>query len=124
MDSILTSIKKLLGIDESYTHFDADIILHINSVFSILTQLGVGPKEGFFIEDDSTEWTEFLPDSPKLNFVKSYVQLKVRLLFDPPDKGSLMDALTRTISELEWRIQVAADPVKTNGEEENQNVGV
>ena len=124
MDSILTSIKKLLGIDESYTHFDADIILHINSVFSILTQLGVGPKEGFFIEDDSTEWTEFLPDSSKLNFVKSYVQLKVRLLFDPPDKGSLMDALTRTISELEWRIQVAADPVKTNGEEENQNVGV
>lgn len=124
MDSILTSIKKLLGIDESYTHFDADIILHINSVFSILTQLGVGPKEGFFIEDDSTEWTEFLSDSPKLNFVKSYVQLKVRLLFDPPDKGSLMDALTRTISELEWRIQVAADPVKTNGEEENQNVGV
>lgn len=124
MDSILTSIKKLLGIDESYTHFDADIILHINSVFSILTQLGVGPKEGFFIEDDSTEWTEFLSDSPKLNFVKSYVQLKVRLLFDPPDKGSLMDALTRTISELEWRIQVSADPVKTNGEEENQNVGV
>lgn len=124
MDSILTSIKKLLGIDESYTQFDTDIILHINSVFSILTQLGVGPEEGFFIEDDSAEWTDFLPDSPKLNFVKSYVQLKVRLLFDPPDKGSLMDAMTRTISELEWRIQVAADPVKTNGEEESQNVGV
>lgn len=124
MDSILTSIKKLLGIDESYTQFDTDIIIHINSVFSILTQLGVGPEEGFFIEDDSAEWTDFLPDSPKLNFVKSYVQLKVRLLFDPPDKGSLMDAMTRTISELEWRIQVAADPVKTNGEEESQNVGV
>lgn len=124
MDSILTSIKKLLGIEESYTQFDTDIIIHINSVFSILTQLGVGPEEGFFIEDDSAEWTDFLPDSPKLNFVKSYVQLKVRLLFDPPDKGSLMDSMTRTISELEWRIQVAADPVKTNGEEESQNVGV
>lgn len=110
MDSILLSVKKLLGIEESYTHFDADLIIHINSVFSILNQLGVGPEDGFTVEDKMDLWTDFMGESPKLNFVKSYVQLKVKLLFDPPDKGSLMDALTRTISELEWRIQVAADP--------------
>lgn len=112
-NSILTSIKKLLGIDESYKQFDQDIIIHINSVFSILTQLGVGPESGFSITDESAVWDDFIPDSPKLGFVKSYMNLKVRLLFDPPLGSAVIDAIQRQINELEWRIQVAADPDPT-----------
>ncbi len=112
MDSILTSIKKLLGIAEGYTHFDSDLIMHINSVFSILTQMGVGPETGFSISDDGSIWTDFIGDSAKLEFVKSYVYAKVRLLFDPPLSSAVMEAMNRNISELEWRIFVAADPVE------------
>lgn len=79
MDSILTSIKKLLGIDEGYEHFDPDLIMHINSVLAILTQLGVGPENGFSIMDKTAIWNDFIPNSPKLGFVKSYMHLKVRL---------------------------------------------
>lgn len=111
MESILTSIKKLLGIEKDYTHFDADIIIHINSVFMILTQLGVGPSEGFTIMDDSSTWDEFLQDSDlvKLSSVKSYVYLKVRLLFDPPSSSAVIESTNRLISELEWRLNVAAE---------------
>lgn len=119
MESILTSIKKMLGITEEYEHFDVDLIMHINSVLSILTQLGVGPSEGFSIKDKNTTWDEFLSDSKKLELVKSYVYLKVRLIFDPPLSSSVTEAINRTISELEWRILVTADPVEN--EEENQN---
>ena len=83
MDSILTSIKKLLGIAEECEDFDTDLILHINSVFMILTQMGIGPKEGFSIEDDSATWDDFLLDSKNLDAVKTYVHLKVKLVFDP-----------------------------------------
>ena len=114
MNSILTSIKKMLGIDEEYDCFDTDIILHINSVFMILTQMGVGPSEGFTISDKTTTWDEFLQDNKKLESVRSYVYLKVKLLFDPPLSSAVMDATNRLISELEWRLNVA-------GEEENQN---
>ena len=110
MESILTSIKKLLGIAEEYTHFDTDIIMHMNSVFSILTQIGVGPSEGFSIDDSSAAWTDFLPGDPRLEIVKSYVYLKVRLLFDPPDRSAVMEATNRMISEFEWRLSVAVDP--------------
>lgn len=110
-DSILTSIKKLLGITEEYTQFDTDIIMHINSVFSTLTQLGVGPAAGFMIEDDGAIWSEYLtPSDPRLNFVKTYIYLKVRLVFDPPQSSAVIDAINRNISELEWRINVAVDP--------------
>lgn len=110
MDKILPSIKKLLGIDAEYTVFDADIIMHINSVFTILTQLGVGPPNGFFIADESSLWSDFLPnDDPKFNSVKSYVYLKVRLLFDPPASSAITETINRTISELEWRINVEAE---------------
>lgn len=109
MDSILTSIKKLLGIAEEYGHFDADLIMHINSAFSVLTQLGVGPAEGFAIEDASATWSDFLLNDPRLSFVKSYIHLKVRLLFDPPLSSAVIESISRAISELEWRIQVAAD---------------
>lgn len=109
MESILTSIKKLLGIDESYTHFDSDIIMHINSVFTILTQMGVGPSEGFIIEDDTTTWIDFLGDKTNLESVKTYIFMKVKLMFDPPLAGSVTEAYNRTISELEWRLNVAAE---------------
>lgn len=110
MESILTSIKKLLGITEEYTHFDADIIMHINSVFMVLNQLGVGPAEGFFIEDESTTWDEYLGDPTKLQIVKSYIYLKVRMLFDPPASGTVMNSMKEQINEFEWRLNVAVDP--------------
>lgn len=125
MESILTSIKKLLGIAEEYTHFDADLIIHINSVLSILTQIGVGPPEGFSIKDESSVWDDFVSDNTKLELIKSYTYMKVKLLFDPPLISAVIESTNRMISELEWRIQVTTDPVtiKTE-EEENQNVGV
>lgn len=119
MDSILTSVKKMLGITEEYEHFDADIIIHINSVLSILTQLGVGPSEGFSIKDKNATWNDFLSDLKNVESVKSYVYLKVRLIFDPPLSSSVTEAINRMISELEWRILVAVDPKED--EEENQN---
>lgn len=110
MDSILTSIKKLLGITEDYEHFDQDVIMHINSALSVLTQLGVGPEAGFSIEDSSTIWSDFVGNTSKLEFIKTYVYLKVRLVFDPPTSSAVIDAINRQISELEWRINVTVDP--------------
>lgn len=121
MESILTSIKKLLGITEDYTHFDADLIMHVNSVFMILTQLGVGPPEGFRIENEDAVWSDFLTDSNKLDLVKSYMHLKVKLLFDPPLNSSVIESMNRMISEFEWRLNVAAETPNTVGEEEIQN---
>lgn len=124
MESILTSIKKLLGIAEEYEHFDADLIMHINSVFSILTQLGVGPSEGFMIEDSTATWNDFIPwDKDKkhallLQSVKSYMYLKVKLLFDPPTSSAVMESMNRMLSEFEWRLNIAADSIS---KEENQN---
>lgn len=109
MESILTSIKKLLGIAEEYKHFDADLIMCINTVFSVLTQLGVGPSEGFLIEDDSAVWADFISSDSRIEMVKSYIHLKVKLLFDPPISSALIEATNRMISELEWRLNVAAD---------------
>ena len=110
MESILTSIKKLLGITEECEDFDIDIIMHINTVFSILCQLGVGPSSGFSIEDSSATWDDFIEDETKLEMVKTYVFLKTRLMFDPPTIGSVMDSTNRLISELEWRLNIAVDP--------------
>ena len=110
MESILTSIKKLLGIAEEYTHFDSDITMHINSVLMILNQMGVGPEEGFFIEDASATWEEFISDITEIQAVKSYVYLKVKLLFDPPLSSAVMEATNRLISELEFRLNIAVDP--------------
>lgn len=122
-ESILTSIKKLLGIDENYKHFDADIIMHINSVFSILTQMGVGPSNGFSISGKDDTWSAFITDKPNIfSLVKSYVYMKVRLLFDPPLSSAAIESINRQISEFEWRLFVAADPIEnTSGKEETQN---
>ena len=120
MDSILTSIKELLGITKDYKQFDTQIIMHINSVFMILKQLGVGPSEGFSIEDDSAEWTDFIPDPNRLQAVKSYVYLKVRMIFDNVSLTSaVIAANNELIKELEWRLLVEA--AESSGEEENQN---
>lgn len=109
MESILTSIKKLLGISEEYEHFDADLIMHINSVFMILTQLGVGPSEGFHITDSSDIWTDFIQEPARIELVKSYMYLKVKLLFDPPSSSAVIESTNRMISEFEWRLNVAAE---------------
>ena len=109
MESILTSIKKLLGIAEEYEHFDADLIMHINTVFSILTQLGVGPEKGFMIEDDTATWEDFLPEDSNYEAVKTYVHMRVKLLFDPPLSSVVMEATNRIINELEWRLNVTAE---------------
>ena len=108
-DSILTSVKKLLGITEECTDFDADIIMRINSTLMILTQIGVGPSEGFFIEDKTDFWDDFIDDIEQLEAVKTYVYMRVRLMFDPPSSSAVMDAMNRTISELEWRLNLAAE---------------
>jgi hypothetical protein len=115
MDSILISVKKLLGITAEYKHFDTDLIIHINSVFSILTQLGVGPSSGFSIQDEYAIWTDFIDEDPRLEMVKTYIHLKVRLMFDPPDRSVVADAIKRQIDELEFRLMVAAEEVADKG---------
>lgn len=121
MESILNSIKKLLGIAEDYDHFDSDIIMHINSVFATLTQLGVGPEDGFSINDESEKWEDFLPEERMLHSVKSYMFMKVKLMFDPPLSSAVIECTKEQIKELEWRLQVAVDSANTKSEEEIQN---
>ena len=114
MDSILTSVKKMLGITAEYTHFDADIIMHINSVFMILNQMGVGPREGFSISSDVETWDEFTNDNLTIESVKSYMYLKVGLLFDPSTNSNVLEARNRLVSELEWRLNAIADTESQN----------
>lgn len=104
--SILKSTKKVLGIAPDYNEFDEDILTHINSVFTTLLQLGVGPVEGFAIEDESAVWADFLGSTsdPKYNNVKSYMHLRVKRLFDPPQTSYHMLAQKEQIEELEYRL--------------------
>jgi len=105
-ESILTSTKKNLGLVEADTSFDADILLYINGVFSTLNQLGIGPEDGFSIVDKTSTWDAFIGTDPKKNSVKTYMYLKVRMLFDPPQTSYLVTALEKQASELEWRLNV------------------
>lgn len=108
MDSILISIKKLLGITEEYTHFDQDIIMHINSVLFTLKQVGVVLyKES--VTGATETWDDVLGETTNLEAVKSYVYLKVRILFDPPSSSVLMESINRQINEFEWRLNVAVE---------------
>lgn len=102
--SILTSTKKILGVAESYHAFDLDIVTHINATFSILNQLGVGPVEGYMIEDEQAKWEDYGVPINQLNLVKTYVYLKVRLLFDPPATSYLITASEEQIAQYEWRL--------------------
>ena len=114
-NSILTSIKKLLGITESCTDFDTDIIMHINTVLMTLNQLGVG-TEGFQIEDKNAVWSDFIK-SDKLAAIKSYVHLRVKLLFDPPLNSAIIEAIKESIKELEWRLNVRVELESEDDEE-------
>ena len=109
MDSILTSVKKIIGISEEDESFDTDLIIHINSVLMILNQLGVGPEDGFSITDKSAVWTDVIGDNKLIEAVKTFVGLKVRLIFDPPTSSAVLDSINKTISELEWRINVMVE---------------
>lgn len=113
MESILTSIKKLLGITEECTDFDVDIIMHINTIFMTLKQIGVGPVEGFYIENNETTWDEFVADPTQLQAMKTYMYLKVRLLFDPPQSSAVMESMKRQADELEWRLNAEVDYTDT-----------
>lgn len=108
MSSILNDVKHTLGLLPDNTAFDTDIIMHINSAISTLTQLGVGPVAGYEIIDDSNEWSEFADDA-RLNSVRSYIYLKAKLMFDPPKTGFETAAMERQIQELEFRINVVVD---------------
>lgn len=129
MDSILDNTKKILGISYSYTAFDTDIITHINAVFSTLNQLGIGPEDGFSIEDSNDTWLDFqyaneahtilLVPHNQLHLIKSYIYLRVRSLFDPPTTSYLIDAMERQIREFEWRLSTFREftvPLETNEE--------
>lgn len=107
--SILNTIKQLLGIQSDYTAFDADIIIHINSAFMALNQLGVGPTECFSIDGSGENWAEFVDKSIDLEAVKTYIYLKVRTIFDPPSSSVVMEAMNKNISELEWRLNVQVE---------------
>lgn len=109
MDSILTSIKEMLGIAEEHTYYDSVLIRHINSVFMILTQMGVGPIEGFVIYDDEAVWSDFVSEEENLEAVKSYVYHRVLLAFDPPSSSTIIESTNRIINELEWRLYTASE---------------
>lgn len=109
-DSILLTIKKLIGPSLDYSVFDTDLIVHINSALMVLNQLGIGPENGFVVTGESETWGDFLGDTNKLEGVKTYVYLKVRMVFDPPTTGALTDAYKEMIKELEWRLNVMVDP--------------
>ena len=111
MDSILVSVKKMLGIAPQYIQFDEDIIMHVNTAFFTLLELGIGPKDGFQIEDGTAEWDDFLVPNPiLLNAVKTYISQKVRLAFDPPTNSAMLEAIKESIREAEWRMNIFVDP--------------
>lgn len=110
-ESILYSIKKMIGLDPDYTPFDMDLILHINSILMILRQLGIGPVSGYSITGPDESWSDYLgSDESLLESVKSYIYLKVRTMFDPPSNSYVMDAIQKQIAEYEWRLNVEVDP--------------
>lgn len=114
-DSILGSVKQVLGIVPEYEYFDPQLVLFINSVFPTLYELGVGPEGGFEIEDETAEWGELTSDNKLLAQVKSYVYLKVRLLFDPPASSFALDSMNKMAQEMEWRILAMVEPTKRGG---------
>lgn len=113
MDSILVSIKKLLGIDASYTAFDVDVIVHINTAFAVLNQLGVGPADGFMIEGEKESWDDYITDN-NFSMVKTFVYLKVRLAFDPPTSTALIESMNNTLNELTWRLELEGQNGSSN----------
>lgn len=121
MASILDSVKQSLGIVPDYEHFDDQLIMFINSVFPVLYELGVGPDDGFEIEDNTALWSDFLGNGKLLNQVKSYMFIKVKLLFDPPASSFAIEAMNKMAQEHEWRIMALVEP--TNRASNSGGVG-
>lgn len=115
MDSILTSIKKMLGIVPDYDIFDVDLTIHINSAFMILNQLGIGPKDAFRITGKDETWDLFQPDPAYCELLKSYIYLRVKLMFDPPTNSFLVNAIEDQIKEFEWRLITQVEGVPSDG---------
>ena len=105
-NSILDSVKKMIGLSDGYTIFDDDLIMDINAVFNVLRQLGIGSEDGFAISSSSDLWTDFLPEGSKLNMIKPYVYAKVRLMFDPPQNSTITQALKDVVDEFEFRARM------------------
>lgn len=120
-ESILNSTKKLLGIFSSVNAFDTELILHINSVLSALVQMGIGPSEGYAITNAENSWSEFLGNDKRLESVKTYVFMRVRLLFDPPSNSSVIQAYENQIKEFEWRNYIVKDTDRINLEKGGNN---
>ena len=116
MDSILLSVKKLLGISGEDKSFDEDIIMTINTVLAILTQLGVGPENGYFVASEADAWSDFIPDGFNFEALKTYVYLRAKLIFDPPLSSFAVEAINNTLRELEWRIMEAIEVYKINNQ--------
>jgi hypothetical protein len=114
--SILNSTKKVLGLAEDYTVFDQDVIVFINSAFSTLNQLGLGPVEGFWITGEDEEWDDYPVEPAALGMVRSYVFLKTRVLFDPPNLSYLATAMQQQIEEMEWRLNIFREGVDLSPE--------
>lgn len=108
-ESILNTIKQMVGVEQDYDAFDMDLVVDINSAFYSLRQLGVGPTEGFTISDDVAKWNDFVEDKSLLGLVKTYIYLKVRMLFDPPTNSFLTSSIEKQISEYEWRLNIAGE---------------
>lgn len=114
-ESIFDSIKALLGPDASYEVFDQDILIHINTALAVLTQLGLGPSEGFMVTGPDETWSDFLGTNDKtLNMARTYVYMKVKMVFDPPVNSSVLSAYQEACKEYEWRLNVAVDPRKAS----------
>jgi len=110
VNSILLSVKKVLGLGGDNADFDTDVLIHLNSVLSIVQQLGVGPEDGYYVTSEDQTWEDYLGEgNPHINMIKSYICAKVRLLFDPPVSSAVMESLNRTCTEFEWRANVAAE---------------
>lgn len=107
-NSILTTVKKLSGIEAEYDHFDTDLVIFINTTFMTLNQLGVGPEEGYSISGVEETWEDYLKEQKNLEAVKAYVSLQAKLFFDPPSSSALIEAMERQISKIEWRLSVQA----------------
>ena len=122
-ESILKTIKQLIGCPDDFEQFDLDLIVHINSAFATLTHLGVGPKEGYRLTGADNAWSEFEDNAQKLSLIKDYVYIKTRLLFDPPTSGSLMDSLKEQLKEMEWRLYMLYDPISEDDEKGKSDDG-
>lgn len=111
-DSILTNIKEMLGILDSDTSFDRELISHINAAISTLTDIAIGPADGYVIEDKSNSWNELSNSIDIVTAAKQYIYSYVKLLFDPPANSFVCDALSKNKDELYWRLYIKADGVK------------